>query len=264
MTDGTSQVIPAGHALKDIRFKLLDDFSNPLTGIAGGNAIALTLTAPSGSMAELTPESAVTSQNGEITTRLTGADIPGSYIVTAQLETDETVFVAAYVFVTDPPPVLPDLGAGVAIDAEGMPLDTDAVFQGGFSLDGGAFLRSQTYSLNNALSVFVEGAIFVDSRHIGQIADIIVVAAGSDTLSFSGQEGGLCTLDSLTICRSWDGNIASLKAFRSNVILPEILRIPLWAGKFFGTGTITGWFGYRLSSGVMVFNPQPIEVTIIF
>lgn len=282
--EGANQVIPAGQTSADIRFKLLNDLGNPLTTKAG-HAITLTLTTPSNSTAELTTENTVTDQNGEITTSLTATDTLGSYTITAQLETYASVSVATHVFVTDPPPVLPSLGIGGAIDAEGTlrdicavdnegePFeDTCAEFQGGSSVDGNTFLQSVTYKLDTDVSVFVEGIIRVDKRHLNKDnkeADIVVVATLFNP--FSGQEY-FCMLDNLTICREWDRDPASLIAFKSNIDLREELSItlslPLWAGNFDAPNTIRGWFGYRFLNDndeiVIVFNyQQSIDITIV-
>ena len=274
---GADQFIPAGQISEDIRFQLLDDFGNPLITEAG-NAVTFTLTAPSGSTAELTTESAITDQNGEITTNLTTTDTLGSYTITAQLETDASVSVTAHLFVTDPPPDLPNLGIGGAIDAEGTPLfDIDAEFQGGFSIDGQAFSQNVTYKIDRDSSVFVEGIIQVDRRHLDKKADIIVVAKVIIFNPPSEPKVSYHMLDNLTISREWDGTLNSLEAFKKDIDLPKALSItfsiPLWAGNFVGLDTTDeryytadGYFGYRLKEGVnedvIVFNKEPIKITV--
>ncbi|MCK5524629.1 MAG: hypothetical protein KAI83_16005 [Thiomargarita sp.] len=295
---GANQVIHAGQISEDIRFQLLDDFGNPLITEAG-NAVTFTLTAPSSSTAELTTESAVTDQNGEITTNLTTTDTLGSYTITAQLESDASVSATAHLFVTDPPPDLPSLcfgGAiedciGGAIDAEGAPLYTDAKFYGGFSIDGRNDFK-QNVQINKNSSVFVEGIIQVDSQHIGKNADIIVVAMviTFNPSSEPEMEMSLHMLDNLTISRDWDWDwedgtpaswekaLKTLKSFKNDIDLPEILpitfSIPLWAGNFVGLDTTDGryytaygYFGYRLlndddDDDVIVFKKEPIEITV--
>jgi len=269
--EGANQVIPAGQISEDIRFKLLNDFGNPLTTEAG-HTITLTLTTPSNSTAELTTESTITDQNGEITTSLTATDTLGSYTITAQLETDASVSVATYLFVTDSPSVLPSLGGG-AIDAEGTPFDTDAEFQGGSSIDGNAFLQDVTYQIDYDSSVFVEGIIQIDSQHLSKKADIIVVAMVIISNPPSEPEEFFFMLDNLTISREWDRTLDSLEAFKNDIVLPETFSItfsiPLWGGNFFGLDTTLGqytaygYFGYRLNDGVIVFNQQPIEITVV-
>jgi hypothetical protein len=291
------QSIPAGQISEDIRFQLLDDFGNPLITEAG-NAVTFTLTAPASSTAELTTESAVTDQNGEITTNLTTTDTLGSYTITAQLETDASVSVDAHLFVTDPPPVLPSLGIGGSIDADGALLGTEAEFYGGFYIDGRNDFK-QNVQINKNSSVFVEGIIQVDSQHIGQKADIIVVAL---VITFNPppepeMEMSLHMLDNLTISREWDWDwengtpaswkkaLKTLESFKNGIDLPEILpitfsiptfSIPLWAGNFVDLDTTDGryytaygYFGYRLLNNdddddddVIVFNKEPIKITV--
>jgi len=270
VNQGADQIIPAGQISEDIHFKLLDDFGNSLKS---GNTITFTLTAPSGSTAELTTESAVTDQNGEITTSLSATDTLGSYTITAQLETDASVSVDAHLFVTDPPLDLPSLGIGGAVDAEGTPFDTNAEFQGGFSIDGQAFSQNVTYQIDNDSSVFVEGIIQVDSQHLSKEADIVFVAMVKISNPPSEPKVLFRMLDNLTIGREWDGTIASLEAFKNDIVLPETLSItlsiPLWGGNFvdldttLGRYTAYGYFGYRLNDGVIVFNQQPIEITVV-
>jgi hypothetical protein len=270
--EGANQVIPASQISEDICFKLLNDFDNPLTTEAG-HAIILTLTTPSNSTAELTTESTITDKNGEIPTSLTATDTLGTYTITAQLETDTSVSVDTYVFVTDPPSVLSSLGIGGAINAEGTPLDTNAEFQGGSSIDGNDFSQDVTYRIDNDSSVFVEGIIQIDSRHLNEKADIVVVAMVTLSNPPSKPEEFFFMLDNLTISREWDGTLASLEAFKNDIVLPKTLSItfsiPLWGGNFVGLDTTLGrytaygYFGYRLNDGVIVFNQQPIEITVV-
>ncbi len=167
-----------------------------------------------------------------------------------------------YIFVTDPLPALLSLGIGGAMDAKGMSLDTDAEFQGGSSIDGKAFSKKVTYQIDNDSSIFVKGIIQVDNKHLNQEADIIVVAS-----IFNLDLEIFCMLNELTICEKWDGKPKSLEAFKNNITLPKELSItfsiPLWAGNFMEPNTILGYFGYRLNNGTIVFNQQPIEITVI-
>ncbi|MCP4699960.1 MAG: hypothetical protein GY862_24380, partial [Gammaproteobacteria bacterium] len=91
--------------------------------------------------------------------------------------------------------------------------------------------------------------IAVDPRHIGQTADILLVATYRDSLMHSGRArkwGG------------WDENSVAFSNTLSHVVLKDILYdLPVYTGSPAnkkGAGNYVVYIGYRLSNGTIIYN----------
>lgn len=249
ITEGNNQTLPAGQSSANIRFKLTDAFNNAVAG----QVIHFTLRNPSGEMGndKLFLTEATTDLNGQVTTRVEALNTEGSYLVTATLATDETISIQVPVQIVEPIPPLPNLGFGMAFDANGAVAETTASFNGGTKVNDGEFNQEVVFNLND--SIFVQGIINVDSRHLGQSADIIIVASHNPIVPFNTQQI-FYMFSSSNLPEVWDGNLAHLVAFSRVNSLPKKLPLNLYGGKVGSPGLYQGYFGYRLDNGLIVFN----------
>lgn len=249
VTEGGNQTLPAGQSSTNIRFKLTDVFNNPVAG----QVIQFTLRNPNGELGndKLFLTEVTTDINGQVTTRLEALQMEGSYLVTATLATDETISIQVPVQIVEPIPQLPSLDFGMAYDASGAVVETTASFNGGTRVNDGEFNQEVVFNLND--SIFVQGVINVDSRHLGQGADIIIVASHNPIVPFNTQQI-FYMFSSDNRPEVWDGNLANLVAFSRINNLPKKLPLNLYGGKVGAPGLYQGYFGYRLDNGLIVFN----------
>ena len=246
VTEGGNQTLPAGQSSANIRFKLTDAFNNAVAG----QVVHFSLRNPNGEMGndKLFLTEATTDINGQVTTRLEALQMD---LVTATLATDETISFQVPVQIVEPVPQLPSLGFGMAYDATGAIIETTASFNGGTRVNDSEFNQEVVFNLND--SIFVQGVINVDSRHIGQGADIIIVASHNPIVPFNTQQI-FYMFSSDNRPEVWDGNLANLVAFSRINNLPKKLPLNLYGGKVGAPGLYQGYFGYRLDNGVIVFN----------
>jgi hypothetical protein len=114
--------------------------------------------------------------------------------------------------------------------------------------------------------VLVQGVIKVESLHVKQLADLVVVAGYKPPPPDDAIEV-FFMMNSLGQIQDWNLDIATLVAFRHSVTLSTNQIINLYRGNFIAPGTLRVYFGYRLieglSSGLVVFNAnQTIDISI--
>jgi hypothetical protein len=257
LISGNNQSITVGDSSADLTFRVTDTFGNPLMSLL----IRFTVKTPTGEITSqgLLPRQANTDAKGEVSTRLEAVETEGEYTVIATLDTDNQVVASAIVSVTTPLPNLPSLGFGGALSASGVFLDSDASFYGGIATNGNAFEPEAVLNLND--SVAVEGVIKADSGHVGETADILVVAGYKPNLPTS--EEWYYMLDQRGNYQKWDGQMANLDSFKRNVTLSKDVLVKMYGGKFIAEGQLKIYFGYRLPEGMVVFNgDQTINVLV--
>jgi subtilisin family serine protease len=156
--------------------------------------------------------------------------------------------------------VLPNLGKGVGFDRNGQFVTTTAKFGGGSSINGGEY-RIKQYEQNTYDHVKVLGEIIVDSKHVGQSAEILVVVLAKFPKDITlwlilGSENEPPLL--------WDGNLSTLTAFQSNVTLNASEPVSMWSAKL-PPGLFQFFFGYRLtneSDTIIADINTPIEIKV--
>ena len=257
VTAGDNQIIPANQNSADISFKLSDTFGNPITG----QMVNFTVTTPLSETSNrgVFPTNLITDINGDVTTRLMVTTIEGTHTVIATLATNSLVTNQVKVQVTEALPQLPSLGFGMAINTLGNFVETNASFQGGISVNDGDFLPEVVLAQTD--SVLIKGLITADSHHVGQPADIIIVASYSPVLPFDPQMWFM--LNSNNVIQVWDVNMANLVAFTHVAQLPSKLPINMYGGKFAAIGQLQVYFGYRLENGLIVFNLNQVMSILI-
>jgi subtilisin family serine protease len=128
-----------------------------------------------------------------------------------------------------------------------------ASFAGGVSINGEDY---QTVLLLDSITddvIDITGQIKVDSRHIGLLADILVVYIDPQTPE------ELYMLDNQGVPYLFEG-VESLVFFQPNVRLETIQKVSIYNGPV----QTNRWyfFGYFLKDYTLVHNSQPIEITM--
>jgi hypothetical protein len=157
--------------------------------------------------------------------------------------------------------VLPNVQAS---DLPNLHTATDATaeitsdFSGGISVNQDPYQQQVTQYLCD--EVTVAGEMMVDPTHVGQTADIFVWAEATlppdETLYYFMLD------ERLKAILSWDQVPAHLAAFIPQVTLKSVESVTMYQGQFIYPGTLKVFFGYRLSDNTVVFNGQPIDITI--
>ncbi|NJO14727.1 MAG: hypothetical protein HC877_02980 [Thioploca sp.] len=148
---------------------------------------------------------------------------------------------------------LPDLGQSIALTAENSQTG-QSHFRGGIFLHN-AYHNPLTLSTTQA--VRISGQINIDPLHVGQTADIVIVARWT---SLVGEEKYFMQNSNGQI-QSWDLNFAHLVAAQEQVTLSAIQAVDIYTG-LLNVGQFQIFFGYRLADNTLFFNgEQPILVT---
>ncbi|NJO15722.1 MAG: beta-propeller fold lactonase family protein [Thioploca sp.] len=168
-------------------------------------------------------------------------------------------------------PLLPNLGRGMAVvndpttswptrfnNCQAFPCPLNAAFRGGSSFNGLSYYQRLT--LHPYQYVNIRGEIDVAAEHVGQTAELLVVAAWQplDSLEpahyfMQGEQGQILP---------WDLNLAHLVAAQAGVKLTPTQAVHLYTG-FLASGQIRLFFGYQLPDGVIVFNgEQALELVV--
>ncbi|EDN67742.1 hypothetical protein BGP_3095 [Beggiatoa sp. PS] len=155
---------------------------------------------------------------------------------------------------------LPMLGSALATDEQGESVQRDAYFAGGLTFLGGPFGQAVTHQLIDEVNI--DGRILVSSEHIGQLADIFVYVAYKPLDAVDG-EPVYVMLDRTGNIYPWEkGDVEGLISFANRSTLNSIIDVPIYSGQIPVTGIVNISFGYRLSTGKIVYNLNTIDVTI--
>lgn len=248
VTTGNNQTVSQNQASVNITFQLTDAFNNAVAG----EGINFTVRTPAGetSSSGLSISTATTDSNGEVTTRLDSTDIKGNYTVIATYTVDTSITTDAVVSVTDAEPDLPSLGFGTRLEATGELNEANASFSGGTKVNDGEFMQEVVLTTND--SVFIQSQISVDSAHVGQAADILIVAYYSPVAPFD-VGGQYFMIDNKNLILVWDGNPVNLVPFIRVNQLPAKQFVNMYAGTL-PAGQVQAYVGYRLDDGTIVYN----------
>lgn len=151
---------------------------------------------------------------------------------------------------------MPSLGESAGLDKENNPIVSNSLFSGGISIDNASYVREATTLRSR--NVQIEGNVKVETAHIGYLADIIVVVAYKET---DGTET-FYMMQNPNELQLWNGNFATLLAFKENIELPSSYPITLYTGNLPVTGELRFYFGYRLSNGSLIFTPNSINAKV--
>jgi len=153
----------------------------------------------------------------------------------------------------------------IAIDAQGEVMRTEAGFAGGISVNEGETFEQEA-TLRASEPVNIQSQIVVDPEHVGQVTDVLVVAAyqpsDKPVQTRSAQAIYYYMLDIEGNIFPWNGEMANLIAFQSVKTLAQSLEVPIWDKPIGVTGKINIYFGYRLRNGTVIYSPQTLDVMI--
>jgi len=125
-----------------------------------------------------------------------------------------------------------------------------------FEADNPLPMENTDVEVSSTTPLSIRGIITVDPKHVGQEADIVVVAGytpvGSEKPLFFARDGAIDI-------ESWDGQ-KRLPGFKKNVSLQETEQVELYSGPPLLEGTWVMYFGYRLDDGTLVFNVESIKI----
>ena len=160
---------------------------------------------------------------------------------------------------TDTSPTVPETPEnGAAIDAQGHLVLTTAYFT--HSVTTGNGQSGNGLQLAPTEVVTIASLINVDREHVGQAADLLIVAsyipAGEETPFWYMREG--------VNWQPWDGNVAQIAPAQTKNSLEDMETVDIYQGNFQGIpGEFTVYVGYRLSTGMIVFNMnEPIQFVV--
>jgi len=160
------------------------------------------------------------------------------------------------------------LGQGMGISTDGTlheAVDLKKFFDTRVLFWGGAKVKGQDYTTTlfsqPAQGIKILGEIHVDPKHVGQTADILVVASMADAVSEVTPL--FLMLDNYQQRHIWDGDMTALVGIEENIILPKTQVIEIFQS-FLEPVRSQIYFGYRLQEdGVIYFNgEQPIKVWV--
>ena len=256
--DGANQTIPASKHSARINFKLTDVFDNPIAE----KVVNFQLNKSDGQIVDgiLSTVMATSDINGKVSLYLKSGADQGIYTVTASLLVDTNVTSTVPITITQVLPQLPSLGFGAAFNLKGEQVNSNAIFHGGTLVRNEAVIGisddnfSQEVVLNVNQTILVNGLISVDSNHIGQAADIIIVV-GYKLIEPDGVET-FFMFDENRIIRPWDGILDNLIPVMRIASLPESQVVKIYDAQLAEDviGRLRIYFGYRLDDGVIVFN----------
>ncbi|OQW91460.1 MAG: hypothetical protein BWK78_04565 [Thiotrichaceae bacterium IS1] len=128
-------------------------------------------------------------------------------------------------------------------------------FGGGIAVNGNPYQSQVEQKLSDPVEVTGE-INFPQCNH--QLVDIVVYAdfpTSTETLKFM--------LDSNGIPQLWDGNPATLVAFKTATLTDKPLLIKMYKGNFVAAGTLKVYFGFRLKKDNTLFlSGVPINIKI--
>jgi len=153
---------------------------------------------------------------------------------------------------------LPNLNPLAAIDKQGRKISNWARLQGGarFGANAKGYQKKITFKRSKQKNVDILGNVLTDVRHIGQQADILVVAAhtppGTSLSSFY-------MLDNQGTPLLWDMDMSLLVPFRADITLAPVVPVPIWNNPLDIFGNVQVYFGYRLiESGKIVHSLEDV------
>jgi Cysteine-rich secretory protein family len=151
---------------------------------------------------------------------------------------------------------LPSLGSATVVNSTAGEINT--AFSGGIAVNHGIFQEQATFHSTD--SVEIRGEMAVESQHIGQSADIVVVVIYQFPQFFDSIPI-FFMLNTASQAIPWDMNMATLIPFQPEVTLAAKQPISIYQGQL-PAGNLSFYWGYRLKDGTLVYNSKPLAATI--
>ncbi|MCP4696977.1 MAG: hypothetical protein GY862_09025 [Gammaproteobacteria bacterium] len=160
---------------------------------------------------------------------------------------------------------LPSLGHGIRLIEGKLDKSTDALFAGGIAVDGEIYQADITLEHPGLATdpVVIMGQITADASHIGQAADILVIAGYKPHGPEAIEEFFMLDTERAPQSLGVGAVPGSLAAAEKNVILTEMQAVNLYNGPLVD-GRIRIFFGYRLQDGQVVFNGEQAIDAVVY
>jgi hypothetical protein len=148
--------------------------------------------------------------------------------------------------------------AAWGLNPQGEQIESKACFIGKVSIHDTRQPNHRMFSHSEAQTIKVLATIIIAPEHVGQVADILMVGVRT-TLT----DETRYTRDGLNWVR-WDDQLGHLLVAEHYYQLPAIIEVPIYEGDLrFAPGEYTGFVGYRLQDGTIIYNgADPIHFYI--
>ena len=141
---------------------------------------------------------------------------------------------------------LPRTITGVSLrTADNKAANSSASFFIGLSLDGN---KSFVTAAGSTADMGIAGYINPDPAHLGQKADLVVVARVNGVYFMKAPDGNFIP---------WNGAVPSLVKFATGVTMVSNLEVPIFAGKIRLVGELFLFLGYVSQDGTLHYSPTP-------
>ena len=151
---------------------------------------------------------------------------------------------------------LPSLGPAIVVNSSTPEINT--TFSGGISVNQGIFQAQATSHSTD--SVTIRGEIAVESQHVEQSANIIVVVIYQFP-SFFDSVPLFFMLNTVSQAIPWDMNMATLIPFQSEVTLAAKQSVLIYQGQL-PAGNLSFYWGYQLENGTLAYNSKPLMAIV--
>jgi hypothetical protein len=150
--------------------------------------------------------------------------------------------------------------SAAALNSSGSSTTTTASFKNSVVNTSTNQVNTNTVSQQN--TVTISSSITVDKTHVGKKASLILLAAytpsarGSSALWFTRSGNDWVVLGAGSL-------LDQLQTADSRSVLDDVEDVNIFSGTFQGiTGKLAIYVGYKLSDGTLIFNPEPVNITI--
>ncbi|NJO14639.1 MAG: CAP domain-containing protein [Thioploca sp.] len=151
---------------------------------------------------------------------------------------------------------LPSLGSATVVNSTTPAINTN--FSGGIAVNHGIF--QEQVASHSTDSVEIRGEIAVESQHVEQSANIIVVVIYQFPSLFDSIPL-FFMINTASQVIPWDMNMATLIPFQSEVTLAAKQPVLIYQGQL-PAGNLSFYWGYQLKDGTLVYNSKPIMATV--
>ena len=150
----------------------------------------------------------------------------------------------------------PSLNKAINVNNLGETVSSNASFASGISVNNGSFERSVASVFSDNINI--SGRIEVETGHVGQVIDIVVVIAqvsSNNALHYF-------MLDINGDFIPWDEDMGSLLSIKTVETSATPIEVQIYNGQLNNIGILNFYIGYRLIDGTVVYSPNTLQITI--
>lgn len=153
------------------------------------------------------------------------------------------------------------LGQAYAVNDRGEAVEVATTFAGSVSVNGDESATPDHVTLNRTDKATLFGEIMVDPQHVGQLAQIVLIAIHSPSCE-ANEDKVFYMLDTVGNIIEWNQNLEKLVAIKENVVLASQQFVKLYDDQLPASGCIEVYFGYLLSEGVIAVNESNLYLVV--